>query len=300
MSFFHILKTIILHGQCACVYPAAFDPQSERRQCYDWFWNKMVGSGQSDTITHVEVTTSDKVALRCALFLRGHDGSASDSNSDSPPPLATVILFHGNACHWWDCAFLANEFYARRCNVLLVSYRGYGTSDGSPSEKGLREDAQAALEYALADQQLSEVPIIVYGHSLGGAVAIDLVSRNPTKVFALMVENTFLSIPSIVRGWSVLRHLAFIVHQKWDSESKISSIPGTLPLLMLSGQRDSVVPEAHMKTLWELRSPGDLDTFKSFPLGGHEPSAVEPHYWHTIETFLTIVLKSQKSANSPS
>lgn len=299
MSFFHILKTILLHGQYACIYPAAFDPKNERRQCYDWFWNKVLGGGQSDTITRVEVTTSDKVVLRCALFLRSHDGSDSDSDSDLPP-LATVILFHGNACHWWDCASLARAFYARRCNVLMVSYRGYGTCDGSPSEKGLREDAQAALDYALADERLSQVPIVVYGHSLGGAVAIDLVSRNPTKVFALIVENTFLSIPSIVRGWAVLRHFAWVVHQKWDSESKISSIPGTLPLLMLSGQMDPVVPEAHMKKLWDLRSPGDLDTFKSFPSGGHEPSAAEPHYWNTIEKFLTIVLKTQKSATSPS
>ncbi len=83
------------------------------------------------------------------------------------------------------------------------------------------------------------------------------------------MENTFLSIPSIVRGWAVLRRFAWVVHQKWDSESKISSIPGTLPLLMLSGQMDPVVPEEHMKKLWELRSPGDLDTFKSFPSGGH-------------------------------
>ncbi|KAG7440243.1 alpha/beta-hydrolase [Guyanagaster necrorhizus] len=298
MSFLHILKTILLHGQHACVYPAAFEPKRDRSRRYDFFRTWVVRS--TDRLTLVEVTTSDKVALRCAIYLHGSD-SDSESHSDSIlPPLATLILFHGNACHWWDITDLAEQFYARRCNVLLVSYRGYGTSGGFPSEKGLREDAQAVLEYVLADQQLSQVPIIVYGHSLGGAVAIDLVSRNPTKVSALIVENTFLSIRSIVRGWSVLRLFAFIVHQKWDSESKISSIPGTLPLLMLSGEADPVVPEAHMRKLWELRSPGDLDIFRSFPRGGHEPSLTKPEYWDTIDTFFSAVLQRQESATSSS
>lgn len=93
-------------------------------------------------------------------------------------------------------------------NVFMWSYRGfllisqskrnirYGHSDGEANEHGIRQDAQAALDYMLAHPILKTTEIVVYGQSLGGAVAIDLVSKNEQMIEALVLENTFLSIAS--------------------------------------------------------------------------------------------------------
>lgn len=85
-------------------------------------------------------------------------------------------------------------------NVLIVSYRGYGKSSGSPTESGLKIDAQAALDYLVNERaDIDNKKILVFGSSLGGAVAIDLAFSNQSKIWALVVENTFTCIPDLVR-----------------------------------------------------------------------------------------------------
>ncbi|KAK7047319.1 bem46 protein, variant [Paramarasmius palmivorus] len=151
-------------------------------------------------------------------------------------------MFHGNGYHIWHHAFSGSKF------VEL----GYGHSQGTPSEKGLQKDSQAALEYVLAHPELSKRPIILHGHSLGGAVAIDLTHRNPHKITALIIENTFLSIPAVVQDIPGLRHLIIFIHQKWESHKRIRGIPGKTPILMFSGTDDEVVPAKQMKELWDI------------------------------------------------
>ncbi|CAG8845549.1 25382_t:CDS:2, partial [Racocetra persica] len=70
----------------------------------------------------------------------------------------------------------------------------YGRSEGTPTEKGLRIDAQAALNYIKKNEVFKDTKLIIYGQSLGGAVAIDLVSRYEEQIDALIIENTFLSV----------------------------------------------------------------------------------------------------------
>ncbi|KAJ7767295.1 purine nucleoside permease-domain-containing protein [Mycena metata] len=125
--------------------------------------------------------------------------------------VATVIIFHGNA---------------------------------------LRLDAQAALDHVKADAELSSLPTILFGTSLGGAVAIDLASRNPSAIAALIVENTFLSLPRVVRDWPIIGLFSFLCFQRWNSAVKLPRIPPTVPILMLSGTQDEVVPRKHMQALW--------------------------------------------------
>lgn len=76
----------------------------------------------------------------------------------------------------------------------MLSYRGYGKSEGTPNEKGLRIDAQTMLDFVREHDILKDTPLIAYGQSIGGAVAIDLVSRNEDSFSGLMIENTFLSL----------------------------------------------------------------------------------------------------------
>jgi fermentation-respiration switch protein FrsA (DUF1100 family) len=104
------------------------------------------------------------------------------------------------------------------------------------------------------------------------------------QIGALIVENTFTSLPGVVRGWPVIGVLSFLCLQRWNSASKVPRIPKALPILMLSGDRDEVVPKKHMHTLWEIATkrgkvgksdaeqsdgPPPNDAFKSFMYGTH-------------------------------
>lgn len=106
-----------------------------------------------------------------------------DRERDSSPPFYSFSQGHRLP--------LASVFYTRfGCNILMLSYRGYGLSTGSPSETGIRIDAQVALDFIKKHPLLKSTLIVLYGQSIGGAVSIDLASRNKSSIHALILENT--------------------------------------------------------------------------------------------------------------
>lgn len=113
----------------------------------------------------------------------------------------TILMFHGNAGNIGHripiARVLANDL---ACNVLMLEYRGYGLSTGTPNEQGLAIDAQTGLDYIRSRDDLKRTRIVVYGQSLGGAVAIGLVAKNQQQgdIAALILENTFLSIRKMI------------------------------------------------------------------------------------------------------
>ncbi|KAJ7455128.1 Alpha/Beta hydrolase protein [Mycena latifolia] len=305
-SAWEFLLNILKYGQAYLVYPSAFEerPRNVSRP-------RRLGLAYSG----LQLTTSDGAILLCYLLLQARQSSTDiagswyidlwdiDKSFEPPadyntPALATVIMFHGNGMNYGDCLCQAKRFVMRRCNVLIVSYRGYGDSEGIPSEKGLRLDAQAALDYVAADSELSTTPIILYGTSLGGAVAIDLASRNPSRITALIVENTFESLPRVVQGWpGIIGRFSFLCSHKWNSAAKVPLIPPTTPILMLSGTHDRIVPKMHMDTLWEIarkRGGGSAqnDRFEAFPHGSHGGTFTCDGYWDKVGSFLTAVTNS--------
>ncbi|KAF8175855.1 Alpha/Beta hydrolase protein, partial [Pholiota molesta] len=166
----------------------------------------------------------------------------------------TIIMFHGNTMSKSSLLLYALDAFRAHFNVLAVEYRGYFGNKGHPSETGLQLDAQAALDYVLAHPILSTKPVIAFGQSMGGAVAIDLTSRNVSKISALIVENTFTSIPDFISDrvpW-FLKFIRYFCTQHWNSRRKIVTLPSSLPILMFSGLLDTVVPASHMQRLWDL------------------------------------------------
>ncbi|KAL1939240.1 hypothetical protein VTO73DRAFT_10043 [Trametes versicolor] len=311
---------LLFFGQNYLIYPSAFPPGSRTE----------VPTPADFDLPYLDLplVTEDKVTLRCYLMMQRKtlpihgamrvetDDSETDEEFASRRP--TVLMFHGNGGNLGHRIPLAKVFYVKmRCNVLMLSYRGYGLSEGSPSEKGIRIDAQTALDHVLAHPSLSKTPIILYGQSIGGAVAIDLVSRNPHAIRALVLENTFLSLPRLVpSALPVLGPFAFLCHQKWDSASKIPLIPAETPMLLLSGSQDEVVPSEHMHELWKLieqRVPGarhktephgeladakdesvelpagGYSRFVDFPRGTHNDTCVQQGYWQTVADFIARV-----------
>ncbi|KAF8231204.1 alpha/beta-hydrolase [Tricholoma matsutake] len=297
MSLGGFLGNLVCHGQKFLVYPSAYVDHP-----------RFVHSPNHYGFQHedLELLTLDGVTLRCYLLRPGQTrpkrkNSRHSETDYGTPSLGSVIMFHGNGMNYGDCITGAGQIINMGYTVLILSYRGYAHSEGSPSEKGLQRDAQAALDYLLADNHLAHKPIILYGQSLGGAVAIDLASRNPSKISALIVENTFTSLPGVVRGWPIIGVFSFLCFQRWNSASKLPRVPKDLPILMLSGDLDEVVPRRHMHTLWDIATkrgsvakgskeqsngPPAKDVFKSFTYGTHVDTYHQAGYWPTIEAFL--------------
>ncbi|KAJ3532194.1 hypothetical protein NMY22_g7842 [Coprinellus aureogranulatus] len=309
---------LLWYGQNYLIYPSAYPPGSRN----DVARPSDFGIPYQD----LELKTPDNVLLRCYLLLQKRELSSShpdaayldcgDKSEDqfiaSRP---TVLMFHGNGGNHGHRIPLAKIFYMRmRCNVLMMSYRGYGLSEGSPSEKGLQTDAQTALNYIVEHPALSQTPIILYGQSIGGAVAIDLASKNPSRIAALILENTFTSLPNLVpHAMPALGSVSFLCHQKWDSINKIPLIPATTPILMLSGMQDEIVPKEHMRALWDAVvarrgvakkevEKGKMEVerakYMEFEEGGHNDTCVQPGYWQAIIEFVDSLTGDKEKATS--
>lgn len=139
----------------------------------------------------VHIRSSDNVLLH-AFWIR-HAGEKGMF-------LPTVVYFHGNAGNMGHrLQNVTGLFHTCQCNVLLVEYRGYGLSTGVPSERGFCADARAALDYLFTRHDLDLNQIVVFGRSLGGAVAIDLAANSEysQRIMCVIVENTFTSIPDM-------------------------------------------------------------------------------------------------------
>ena len=113
----------------------------------------------------------------------------------------TIIMFHGNAGnigHRVPIARILEENLG--CNVLMLEYRGYGLSSGTPDEDGIMIDAQTGIDYIRNQGETKGTKIIVYGQSLGGAVSIRLVANNrhTGDIVGLILENTFTSIRKLI------------------------------------------------------------------------------------------------------
>ena len=113
----------------------------------------------------------------------------------------TVIMFHGNAGNIGHRVPIARMFMQNMdCSVFMLEYRGYGLSTGSPDEVGLMVDAQTGYDYLRSRAETRDNDIVVFGQSLGGAVAVQLVAKNQKdeRLAGLVLENTFLSMRKLI------------------------------------------------------------------------------------------------------
>lgn len=113
----------------------------------------------------------------------------------------TILMFHGNAGNIGHRLPIANVLEKNMgANVLMLQYRGYGLSTGTPDEQGLTIDGQTGLDFVRGHKDLQHTRTVIYGQSLGGALAIQLVARNldHRDVEGLILENTFLSIRKMI------------------------------------------------------------------------------------------------------
>jgi pimeloyl-ACP methyl ester carboxylesterase len=208
-----------------------------------------------------------------------------------------LIYLHGSALN-----IVANIPHARRFrnlgfSVLLISYRGYGKSDGIfPNEDQVYADAQAAWTYLVDKKKVDPGRIFIYGHSLGGAVAIQLAIDNPSAA-GLIVEAAFTSIPEMARQISRYRifPIDFIVHQRFESHKKVDSLQ--LPVLYIHGTDDELVPYQMSLELYN-RTPS-LKHLKLIPGGGHNNSAAVggDEYLKAVGNFIAFTEQTPREKN---
>ncbi len=156
---------------------------------------------------------------------------------------AKVILYlHGNAMNIGANVDSANRFHQLGFSVLLIDYRGYGRSEGGfPNEQRVYQDAATAWNYLVHQRQISPNQIFIYGHSLGGAIAIDLAVQHPDAA-GLIVESSFTSIRQIVayRNIFSMFPVDLILTQRFESIKKVPNLK--VPVLFIHGTADVTVP----------------------------------------------------------
>ena len=185
--------------------------------------------------------------------------------ADARQAKGTVIHFHGNAgniaSHWQ----LAGWLTARGFNVFVFDYRGYGASEGSPSPEGCFEDSNAALDYVRTRPGVDPARLLVFGQSLGGNHAIAAVGAgNRTGVRALAAESTFFSYPSVANDH--IPGLGLLVSDRYSAKNYIAAI-APIPLLLIHGTDDKIVPYAHATRL--LAAAGEPKQLITIEGGGH-------------------------------
>ena len=174
------------------------------------------------------------------------------------PGERVLIWYHGNAGDIADRLPNARWFVdTLGVSVVLVDYRGYGRSSGTPDEAGVYRDGLAVYD-AVAARGVRARDIVIFGRSLGGAVATEVALQRPAG--ALVLEAAFRSARAMARVhyWFVPGAL---VRTGMDNESKIGRV--TMPTLFLHGDRDRIVPPDHSRRLFEL--------------------AAHPEHFHVIE-----------------
>ena len=207
---------------------AIFDPRNGNQR---WFSDPLPGTEQFDV----------KLA-------NGHTLNFWYVPQEDAKRAPTVLYLHGARWNLNGSVFRMSRWVDLGFNVLAVDYRGFGKStELLPSEETAYEDARVAFE-ELKRREPDPARRFIYGHSLGGALAIDLAAgplkKSENEVGGIIIESTFTSIPAVVRGmkYGWVPGIGLVVTQPFDSATKIGKVE--TPLLIIHGTADGVVPHA--------------------------------------------------------
>lgn len=169
----------------------------------------------------------------------------------SGDPVATVVVFNGNAGNRADRARLAIELVTRGLATLLVDYRGYGGNPGRPSERGLMADGRAAVDFLETRPEVDPDLIVYFGESLGAGVAIGVALDRPPA--ALVLRSPFVSLPEVASVHYPFLPASWMLWDRFPNLERIADLQ--IPVLAIAGERDSVVPEEQSRRVFDA-APG--------------------------------------------
>ncbi|MFC1658925.1 alpha/beta hydrolase, partial [Candidatus Omnitrophota bacterium] len=153
-------------------------------------------------------------------------------------PRATLLFCHGNAGNIGHRVEIARIFNQLNLNVFIFDYRGYGRSQGVPSEQGLHEDARSAFYYLLSRDDIDRQAIIIYGKSIGANVAVQLASK--TKAAALIAESGFTSAYDMARKLFPYLPVKWMITVQFNALAAIKDI--ATPKFVIHSRDDEIVP----------------------------------------------------------
>lgn len=159
----------------------------------------------------------------------------------------TLLFLHGNAGNISHRLDSINIFHQLDLSVLIIDYRGYGNSNGKPSEQGTYNDAETAWNYLTNEKNIKPDEIIIFGRSLGAAVATWLVEKHSAA--GLILESSFTSIADIGKYYYPYLPTSLLARIKYPSVTRMTNI--TSPTLVIHSPNDEIIPYEHGKQLFE-------------------------------------------------
>lgn len=219
-------------------------------------------------IKQVFITTTDKVRIHGLYF-------------PSPGSNTVLIYFHGNAGNIYHRIPDLDRLRNYGINVLGISYRGYGKSEGSPSEKGIYLDGEAAFNYVTNELSFLTENVLLFGRSIGSTVAVNLAQDKPIRALILVTPLTTGKEVARANGIHLLAPLA---GNAFNNQEKIENLRA--PLLVVHGTNDRVIPLTLGKTLYEKAAV----TKRFAKIEGADHNNLQSQYalayWAAIENFL--------------
>jgi len=194
----------------------------------------------------------------------------------------TILFCHGNAGNISHRLDNIRHLVATGFPVFIFDYRGYGRSEGRPSEKGLYEDGLAAYNFLAKRQGLSSEGIVLFGRSLGVAVAVEIALKRPVR--SLILESGFTSTREMARSIALFRLFSAFVPRHFDNLRKLPLIRE--PKLIIHGTQDEIVPFPMGQELFDAALPPRY--FYPIQGAGHNDTYVTggPRYFKTLSAFI--------------
>lgn len=202
---------------------------------------------------------------------------------EAPDPRGTVLYFHGNAGNVSSEAGVLRMFRELGLSALAVDYRGYGQSEGEPDEQGTYRDARAAWDFVTREKGVPPGRVVVWGRSLGAAVAANLASRTAPR--AVVLEAAFTSLPDIASELYPLFPTRWLARFRYDNLQALKDVHAEL--LIVHSTEDRLVGIAHGRRLYDAaNAPKEFLEIR----GPHKGLPYQEVYRRGIEKFLDRVL----------
>jgi fermentation-respiration switch protein FrsA (DUF1100 family) len=198
----------------------------------------------------------------------------------------TVLILHGNGGNIGDRISWVKLLHDLGVNIFIIDYRGYGQSEGKPFEEGLYRDARAAYNWWVAERKARGERLILFGESLGGAVAVNLAERVAPS--GLILQSTFTSARDMAKSMFPIGLLQPMLNVHFDSAGAITRI--RCPKLFIHGDRDEIVPFRLGQNLFRLAPAPKF--FYTVPGAGHNDLLVlaGAEYTRQLKVFLSRII----------
>ena len=224
VSFYVLLLTLVFFFQRNLLYHPSVD---------NYLKDQMVA--EPTEIEKVKITTSDNIDLIGWFY------------NQEINKFKTILFFHGNAGSLKNRTYKLNHFKDLNVNFLIIAWRGFSGNKGKPNETGLYEDGESAIRW-LKTKGIDEKNIILYGESLGTSIAVEIAQNK--NYAGIILESPFTSMLDMGQKYYPFFPVRFLLKDKFESYKKIANI--SMPLLIMHGKVDKIVPYEMGKRMYEL------------------------------------------------